>query len=142
MLELADAMDLAKFSVVGIGGGGPYALATMHQAARRFPGRVRGVGLVASEGPYQAENRPEAVACDSLGVWGDSMKENPWAMLLMLRAFRILVFLRGDSTVASMRKSMARSESDARVLDQITNPELRRSLCVHVCSAPPTRAQC
>jgi len=45
--QLADRLALTQFSVVGVSGGGPYALA----CAARIPARVRGVALVAAIGP-------------------------------------------------------------------------------------------
>jgi len=47
VLQLADRLALARFSVVGVSGGGPYALA----CAARIPERVDGVALVAAIGP-------------------------------------------------------------------------------------------
>lgn len=45
--SLADALGLERFSVVGVSGGGPYALA----CAARLPERVGGVAVVAGLGP-------------------------------------------------------------------------------------------
>lgn len=45
--ELADRLALERFAVVGVSGGGPYALA----CAARIPGRVRGLALVGALGP-------------------------------------------------------------------------------------------
>ncbi|MGE3480293.1 MAG: alpha/beta fold hydrolase [Gammaproteobacteria bacterium] len=45
--ELADRLELARFAIVGVSGGGPYALA----CAARIPERVSRVGLVGSPGP-------------------------------------------------------------------------------------------
>jgi pimeloyl-ACP methyl ester carboxylesterase len=53
--DLADHLGLARFGVLGVSCGGPYALAS----ARLLPRRVSAVGLLASAGPM---NRPEARA--------------------------------------------------------------------------------
>lgn len=45
--ELVDWFDLDRFAVVGVSGGGPYALA----CAARMPGRLGGVALVGALGP-------------------------------------------------------------------------------------------
>jgi len=50
--ELADRLALARFAVVGVSGGGPYALA----CAARIPERLAGVALVGALGPL---DRPE-----------------------------------------------------------------------------------
>ncbi|MDH3716432.1 MAG: alpha/beta hydrolase, partial [Gammaproteobacteria bacterium] len=48
--ELADALDIRKFAVVGVSGGGPGALA----CAFRMPERLNAVGVVASAAPTNA----------------------------------------------------------------------------------------
>lgn len=45
--ELTDQLGLQRFAVVGVSGGGPYALA----CAARIPGRLGGVALVGALGP-------------------------------------------------------------------------------------------
>lgn len=47
VVELADALDIGRFSVMGVSGGGPYALA----CARYIPERLRSVGVVSGLGP-------------------------------------------------------------------------------------------
>jgi pimeloyl-ACP methyl ester carboxylesterase len=54
VLELADALGLDRFSVLGTSGGGPYALA----CACRIPGRLVRVALVSGLGPL---DRPGAL---------------------------------------------------------------------------------
>src|SRR4051794_20731127 len=45
--ELADALGLDRFAVVGVSGGGPYALA----CARRIPERLTSVAVICGVGP-------------------------------------------------------------------------------------------
>lgn len=45
--ELADLLGIDRFSVLGVSGGGPYALA----CALRLPARLKGVGVVCGLGP-------------------------------------------------------------------------------------------
>ena len=45
--ELADILNLGRFSVLGVSGGGPYALACAH----RIPSRLHSVGVVCGLGP-------------------------------------------------------------------------------------------
>ncbi len=49
VLELADALNLTKFAVLGYSGGGPYAAA----CAARIPDRLTAVGLVSSIAPME-----------------------------------------------------------------------------------------
>lgn len=46
--QLADQFDVERFAVVGVSGGGPYALA----CAARILGRIGGVALVGALGPF------------------------------------------------------------------------------------------
>ena len=50
VVELADALGLDRFSVMGISGGGPYAAA----CARFIPERLNSAAIVAGVGPFQA----------------------------------------------------------------------------------------
>ncbi len=52
--RLADALDLARFAVLGVSGGGPYATAV----ASRLPDRVVALGLVAPVGPIAGLAKP------------------------------------------------------------------------------------
>jgi pimeloyl-ACP methyl ester carboxylesterase len=45
--RIADMLYINRFSVLGLSGGGPYALAT----AFKFPNRVKSVALIGSTGP-------------------------------------------------------------------------------------------
>jgi pimeloyl-ACP methyl ester carboxylesterase len=59
-LRVADALDLREFAVLGVSGGGPYALAT----ALADPERVRAVGLAAGVGPWRLIEPPDATDPD------------------------------------------------------------------------------
>lgn len=50
VLELADALQLSRFAVVGVSGGGPYASA----CAYRLPERVTRAGIISGVGPLDA----------------------------------------------------------------------------------------
>lgn len=55
--ELADGLGLNRFAVVGVSGGGPYALA----CATLIPQRLSAVGIVCGLGPLAAEQRTRGV---------------------------------------------------------------------------------
>jgi pimeloyl-ACP methyl ester carboxylesterase len=50
--ELADALGLERFAVLGVSGGGPYAAA----CAARIPDRLSSIGLVCSVGPLESRD--------------------------------------------------------------------------------------
>lgn len=72
--ELADRLALGRFAVVGVSGGGPYALA----CAARIPERVRRVALVGALGPPGRKPRTR-----------DMVPSNRLALALAARAPRL-----------------------------------------------------
>jgi pimeloyl-ACP methyl ester carboxylesterase len=56
--QLADALGIERFAVVGISGGGPHAAACAYQ----IPRRLTHVGLVAAAAPFDAPNATEGMA--------------------------------------------------------------------------------
>jgi pimeloyl-ACP methyl ester carboxylesterase len=57
LLELADHLELDNFSVLGLSGGAPYALA----CAFKIPHRLNSVGIISGIGPSDAPNASEGV---------------------------------------------------------------------------------
>ncbi|HXY86683.1 MAG TPA: alpha/beta hydrolase [Gaiellaceae bacterium] len=55
--DVADELGLDRFSVLGVSGGGPYALACAHE----LPDRVAGVGVVSGVAPYDAPGATEGM---------------------------------------------------------------------------------
>ncbi|GAA3879061.1 alpha/beta hydrolase [Leifsonia kafniensis] len=62
--EIADALGLTRFAVMGASGGGPHALA----CAALLPGRVSAVASIAGLAPFEADGR----GCDGFD-WFDGM---------------------------------------------------------------------
>jgi pimeloyl-ACP methyl ester carboxylesterase len=77
--ELADALRLERFAVVGTSGGGPYAAA----CAYALPERITALGLVCSAGPFWDVPEVDATATDEAGSWAreliDLARTNPAA---------------------------------------------------------------
>lgn len=63
--DLADALGLDRFAVVGLSGGGPYAAACGYA----LPDRVTAVGLVCAAGPFWDVPEVDATATDQAGHW-------------------------------------------------------------------------
>lgn len=51
--ELADALELPSFAVLGVSGGGPYAAACAHE----LPDRVSRVAMVSGLAPFQVRGK-------------------------------------------------------------------------------------
>jgi len=58
VVELADALQVDRFAVLGISGGGPYALACAH----RIPGRLTTTTIVCGMGPADAPGAKDGIA--------------------------------------------------------------------------------
>lgn len=58
VLQAADLLDIAQFAVLGVSGGGPYALACAHRIAER----LRAVGVVCGLGPLDGPGAVENMA--------------------------------------------------------------------------------
>ena len=56
--ELADALGLGRFAVLGVSGGGPYALA----CAAKIPERLSAVGIVGGLGPVDTEGAMQGMS--------------------------------------------------------------------------------
>jgi pimeloyl-ACP methyl ester carboxylesterase len=63
--ELADALQLDRFAVVGVSGGGPYAAACGYA----LPDRVTALGLVCAVGPFWDVPEVDATATGEAGSW-------------------------------------------------------------------------
>ncbi len=115
LLELADALELEKLTVLGVSGGAPYALA----CAMRLPNRVRAIGLVSAVAPFDARGVFAAMKGPSRMMY-QLARRAPWVLRgllpLMVRA------MQGGSR-ASERMAASFPEADRRVFQQ---PEFRQ----------------
>jgi pimeloyl-ACP methyl ester carboxylesterase len=57
VVELADHLDIEKFGIIGVSGGGPYAAA----CAYKIPHRLTRVFIVSSPAPFDAQGTPDDV---------------------------------------------------------------------------------
>lgn len=72
---LADALGFSEFALVGVSGGGPFALA----CAAALGERVRRVALVSSVGPPEAMRRPRALATPAGLAFALALRA-PWVL--------------------------------------------------------------
>ena len=123
--ELADALTIDRFAVIGVSGGGPFALAS----ATTIPERLSSVAVVSGVGPLDES--------DSLSLIGGSdhsliklARRAPWALapVISVAVFAVKPFM--DRMMASMMKSMP--EADRASLE---DPTLSAALKAHTLEA-------
>jgi len=81
VIELADALQVDRFAVLGISGGGPYALACAH----RIPGRLTTTAIVCGIGPSEAPGAKDGTA---MLLPGKSTLMRKLLLMLMAMGFR------------------------------------------------------
>ena len=135
VVDLADVLHIDKFAVLGFGGGGPFALACGYSIPRNHPGRLCGVGLVASEGPFLADGLPEAVKTKALQSVSQALNAFGWSTRVWLNALRVMAFAYPDECKELQRKMFLSSQMDAKLLDNIDMVRVCVVVCVAVCGA-------
>jgi pimeloyl-ACP methyl ester carboxylesterase len=103
VMQLASALELKKFAVLGVSGGAPYAMA----CAVRFPERVTALGLVSAVAPL-----------DAAGLYRLA-RHAPWLLRGLLR------LMRRAARSTSERLAASFPEPDRRALQR---PEVRKHL--------------
>lgn len=84
LCQLADALDIDRFSVMGVSGGGPYAVA----CAWKMPERLSRVGIVCGLGPLEtAEAFQGMIALNRLGLM--LCQRVPWLIRPLLAPLSI-----------------------------------------------------
>lgn len=118
--ELADSLGLGRFRVLGVSGGGPYALAL----GSRLPERVEAVAVVCGLGPL---SRPEALAAmrwpARLG-FGTALRHPRLNRFLFGLVLGRLMRLSPEITLALLTVGMP--PADRRTLGR---PEIRSEVC-------------
>ncbi len=125
VVEVANQLDLDRFAVAGVSGGGPYALA----CACRCPDRLTAVGLISSVAPPSFMRKA-----------GPSRSRLTWTALEHLPAWLFRLFVRlsmrglASSSDAAIEAYLVQNAAqlgaaDARLL---ANPEVRHTFAVAV----------
>jgi pimeloyl-ACP methyl ester carboxylesterase len=110
LMELANALELDRFAVLGISGGGPFALA----CAFKIPERLTVAGIVCGMGPAEAPGMKES------GSWTLPGK---FSLFRRFSVFLMFIGLRKDPDKVLARSKEMFSEPDRNLLDQ---PEVAR----------------
>ena len=113
---LADHLGIKKFSVLGVSGGGPYALA----CAWKIPDRLSTVGLAGSVGP----NVPDATegVIKSLRVLWKVAKPLFWLVKLQMRLMALNAKRNPEKLMKQLR-DLELSDQDKEIFDK---PEIQR----------------
>jgi pimeloyl-ACP methyl ester carboxylesterase len=82
VLQLADALEIDRFCVMAVSGGGPYALSCAHA----IPDRVTAVGIVCGMGPMESrENSEGMMFLDRLGLFlGRKVPKMVWPLFALV----------------------------------------------------------
>lgn len=123
--EVADALSLELFSVLGSSGGGPYALA----CARALPGRVTRAGVISGVGPYDAPGATTGMRWQNRVGFQLGARFPPLARLLMSSMARQLR-RRPERTLDAIARAM--SPRDAEIARR---PEVREILVGDIAEA-------
>jgi pimeloyl-ACP methyl ester carboxylesterase len=75
VIELADALNLDRFAVMGLSGGGPYVAA----CAFKIPGRLSAAGIVSGLGPLDAPGALDGMAKSDRQLF-DLARRFPWLL--------------------------------------------------------------
>jgi pimeloyl-ACP methyl ester carboxylesterase len=96
VVEVADALGIARFAVLGVSGGGPYALA----CATKIPDRLTAAGIVCGVAPLDDLRRYGWTARKRAGC--ALFRRAPWLASLLYRAAAAPMLRRPDCALAFM----------------------------------------
>lgn len=106
LLRVADHLEIDRFSVLGVSGGGPYALA----CALRLPSRLRAVGVVCGLAPPQAATEyAEMSYTDRMGLRLSAYA--PGTSRLLCLFLRLLLSHRPKTAIRRLSTSMGQPDS-------------------------------
>ena len=106
VLELADVLQLDRFAVIGISGGGPYAAA----CAFKLPGRLTATAIVCGMGPSEAPGAKEGMSWIYAGKTPEERRQ-------MLMGMASLIRENPDQLVSQMKQAPF-PELDKVLMDQ------------------------
>lgn len=126
--ELADAVGAAQFGMLGVGTGGGYALAVAAAPAEVLrPGRLRGVALVAAEGPFRDPQRPLDTVDEKADTVRQWLASGVAAVPLLLRMKRMVMLRWPQQQVEEVRAAVAACSADAAIAARIPDDLLMAS---------------
>jgi len=116
--EAADQLQISRFSVAGVSGGGPYALA----CAWRMPERVIRAAVISGVGPYQVPGITKGMRLQNQVLFRLGSRWPALAGALM-RSMRRSITSRPERAIEALARAM--SPPDAKI---VRRPEVREVL--------------
>jgi pimeloyl-ACP methyl ester carboxylesterase len=126
--ELADSLGIDTFSVLGVSGGGPYAIV----CAYKIPGRLKKVGVVSGVGPYNAPGAKKGAA-------GPILKSPRFIRSLIFKGFKKVLEKNPEKVVKKMYKQFP--EADRAILDMTEERDVLLNALREGLSAGPAGAK-
>jgi pimeloyl-ACP methyl ester carboxylesterase len=123
--EAADQLGIARFSVAGASGGGPYALA----CAWRMPERVIRAAVISGVGPYQVPGITRGMRWQNQVAFRLGARLPVLARVLM-RSMRRDITSRPQQTIEALARAM--SSADAEI---VRRPDVRDILIADITEA-------
>lgn len=115
IVQLADALGLARFAVFGVSAGGPYAAA----CAWKLPDRITGAAIVSGPAPFDRENPYEGVSAPYVAAY-KAARWPAWLLRLVLSRQTRAALRDPEKALADTLEQLS---PDDRVL--LSRPDLR-----------------
>jgi pimeloyl-ACP methyl ester carboxylesterase len=116
--ELANALNLDRFAVLGLSGGGPYVAACAYKIPTRLAaaGIISGVGPMEVTGNYESLGKTDRQAMDMALRFPWLLRVLFWIMIRQLRN-------NPDSFISQLESDLSQADKD-----QVAQPEIRSTL--------------
>ena len=116
--ELADALDLERFAVLGLSGGGPYVAA----CAYKIPNRLIAAGIISGVGPMEMTGNYEGLGKSDRQAMDMALKA-PWLLRALFWYMARQVRSNPDGFLAQLEPDLCQADRE-----QVALPEVRTTV--------------
>jgi pimeloyl-ACP methyl ester carboxylesterase len=116
--QLADALGLKRFAVVGLSGGGPYAAA----CAYKIPERLTGAGIISGVGPMEVQENYQGLGKSDRQAM-DLATKAPWLLRILFWYLKRLVCNNPEGFLAQLGEDLSHADKE-----QVAQPDVRRTV--------------